>query len=252
MKIVVVLLVGAMSFGQTAQRDLQRGSEKDRSEAIEFLHALQKCVVDENRSCVASMVEYPIGLTDEKDAGHKALIIGSPEELARHFDELFNPVVRKGLSEQSDQNLTFNWGQIYVIGNDQQIWFERTTGDGFKVTAIGVAKYHLAGVDDARAAENFFRDIQKAVRASDKRLVSSMIDYPIVVVLNGHQVQLENARQLRHSYDLVFNAKVRKAVMQQEPRRLRANWRGLIVGDGEIWFTKDIDTGVFKIFAINP
>jgi hypothetical protein len=252
MRLVVVLFLGAIAFGQTTQRDLQQGGEQDRPEALEFLHTLKKCVVDENRSCVASMVEYPIGLTGEKEASRRPLIIGNPDELVRHFDELFNPLVRKALSEESDHNLTFNWGRVYVIGNDHQIWFERTTGKEFKVTAIGVAKYHVAGVDDALAAENFFRDFQKAVKASDKRRVSAMIDYPISVIINGHQVQFENARQLRRSYDLVFNATFRKAIMKQDPSRLRANWRGLIVGDGEVWFTQDVDTNIFKIIAINP
>jgi hypothetical protein len=250
---IVILLLAIMPFGQGSQRRSENSEETDRPGALEFLHALKRCVADENRSCVASMVNYPIGLSNGKEgAAHKELILQSSEELIRHFDEVFPPVVRKALSEQADDKLTFDWGRVYRIGDDHQIWFERVKGEGFRVTAIGVAKYHLAGIEDAVAAENFFRDLQRAVQASDRRWVCSVVDYPITVIINGHQVKIADARQMSRSYDLVFNATVRNAIMQQNPSLLRANWRGLIVGDGEVWFTKDGNRDVFRITAINP
>lgn len=252
MRTLGVFLLGLMPFVHLPQSSLPKGGDKDRAEAIEFLHGLQKCVADNNRSCVASMVAYPIGFTSDHETGGKALVIRSPEELVAHYDEVFGPLIRRALSNQSDESLALNWGHVYVVGGDQQIWLERSNGNGFKVTAIGVAKYHLAGIDDAREAESFFRDFQNAVRASDKPRVASMIDFPIVVVLGGHRVKFANGSQLGRSYDLIFNAKVRDAVLQQDPSRLRPNWRGLIVGDGEIWFTKEGDSDVFKVIAINP
>jgi hypothetical protein len=252
MKSVVACLFATILVATFSQNSLQKGTDRDRPEAIEFLHGLQKCVAEDNRSCVASLIEYPIGFAAEQGTGTKELIIRSPDELFAHFNEVFGPLTRKVLSSQPDDSLTLEWGRVYVVGDDYQIWFERRNGNGFKVTAIGVAKYHLAGLEDAREAESFFRDFQSAVRATDRRRVCSMVDYPIAVVLSGHPVKFANARQLSRSYDLVFNSKVRNAVLQQAPSRLRPNWRGLIVGDGEIWFTKEADSDAFKVIAINP
>jgi hypothetical protein len=79
-----------------------------------------------------------------------------------------------------------------------------------------------------------------------------MIGYPVTVVLNGHQITFADPAQLSGSYDLVFNSNVRHAVIQQDPSRLRANWRGLIVGDGEVWFAIEDSSNKFKVTAINP
>jgi hypothetical protein len=252
MRVLVLLLLEAITFGQVSQHVSDGARGRNRPQILEFLHELQKCVAEENRACVASMVEYPVGLSrDGKKSDHEALIVMTPAELIRHFDEVFSPPVRKVLSDSSAKP-ALKWGQVYVLGDDHQIWLERTKNDGFKVTAVGVAKYHAAGIENTLAAESFFRDLQAAVKVSDKHEVSSMVDYPITVNLAGRRVKLTNAQQLVRSYESVFNAKVRRAVTNQNPSLLRANWRGLIVGDGELWFTQEADSDAFKITAINP
>lgn len=85
--------------------------------------------------------------------------------------------------------------------------------------------------------QEFFEKLKKAVAENKKNTIASMVDYPFQARINDKIVTIKDAAHFEADYDKVFTAKVKKAVAGQTYGNLFANWQGVMIGDGEIWFS---------------
>lgn len=99
--------------------------------------------------------------------------------------------------------------------------------------------------------EKFFGKLKQAVLADDKDSVASMVDYPFQARINGKALKIRDTKHFVDDYDKIITAKVKDAVAKQTYPTLFANWQGVSVGDGEIWFSGVGKNNVVKITAIN-
>lgn len=99
--------------------------------------------------------------------------------------------------------------------------------------------------------QQFFDKLQKAVGADDKQTVASMVDYPFRARINGKAVKLNDAAHFIADYNKIITAKVKQAIAKQTYATLFANWQGVSIGDGEVWFSGVGDGNAIKITAIN-
>ncbi|WP_201285541.1 hypothetical protein [Chelativorans xinjiangense] len=120
----------------------------------------------------------------------------------------------------------------------------------FAALFIGLAGATVAGAQSAKEMnqtldelygahapyQTFFDKLKKAVAENDKQAVASMIEYPFKARINGKAVTIRDAAHFETDYDKVFTAKVKKAVSKQTYATLFANWQGVMIGDGEVWF----------------
>lgn len=97
----------------------------------------------------------------------------------------------------------------------------------------------------------FFDNLKKAVAAGDKAAVAAMIEYPFQVRIGGKSLKIRDAAHFIADYDQVITAKVKHALQGQTYETLFANWQGVMVGEGEIWFSGVGDADVIKVTAIN-
>lgn len=97
----------------------------------------------------------------------------------------------------------------------------------------------------------FLEQLQRAVAADDKQAVAAMIDYPFAARINGKAVKIRDPKHFVADYDKVITPKIREAVAKQRYEDLFANWQGVMIGDGEIWFSGIGDGSTVKIIAIN-
>ncbi|MFT3974945.1 MAG: hypothetical protein QM699_16335 [Amaricoccus sp.] len=99
----------------------------------------------------------------------------------------------------------------------------------------------------------FFGKLQKAVAADDKATVAGLVSYPFETQVGGKKVTLRDAHHFVAAYDKIVTPKVKKALAAQEYASISANSRGVMVGDGEIWFSGLGDTTPATVFitAIN-
>lgn len=97
----------------------------------------------------------------------------------------------------------------------------------------------------------FFDNLKKAVAADDKAVVAAMIEYPFQVRIGGKSLKIRDAAHFIADYDQVITAKVKHALQGQTYETLFANWQGVMVGQGEIWFSGVGDADVIKVTAIN-
>jgi len=78
-----------------------------------------------------------------------------------------------------------------------------------------------------------------------------MVDYPFQARIGGKAVKIRDAAHFVSDYDKIVTAKVKQAVAQQTYAGLFANWQGVSIGDGEIWFSGVGKDNKVKITAIN-
>lgn len=97
----------------------------------------------------------------------------------------------------------------------------------------------------------FFEQLQKAVAANEKAAVASMIDYPFRARIKGKAIELRDATHFVQAYDKIVTAKVKHAISSQTYPTMFANWQGVSIGDGEVWFSGVDGNDKIKVIAIN-
>jgi hypothetical protein len=100
-------------------------------------------------------------------------------------------------------------------------------------------RYINAGVQDDKALESKVRAFRSAVIAGEKKSVSTMINYPITITVDGKHRDLANAAELLKNYDRVFSAKFVKAIKDAVPHNMFVRYDGVMLGQGEVWFDAD-------------
>jgi hypothetical protein len=109
---------------------------------------------------------------------------------------------------------------------------------------------------DHKPYQAFLAELQKAVAAADKPAVAGLIGYPLKTKVAGKATTLHNAQEFTAHYDALMTAKITGAVKGQAYGKLFANAQGVMIGDGEIWFSGICsDTAcskqAVKVIAIN-
>jgi hypothetical protein len=117
------------------------------------------------------------------------------------------------------------------------------------------------GLNDSFAAEaglpekqTIITQLQQAVRADDKAWLAAHTRYPLSYFGRGNRVIRDKATFIRN-YALLFGAKLRAAILAQDPANVFENWQGLMVGEGRynVWVRDTGDGGAsrYQIVAIN-
>jgi hypothetical protein len=87
--------------------------------------------------------------------------------------------------------------------------------------------------------------------------IAAVVAYPIKIRIAGHRVRISNPSEfMAHTEDLLTPG-VLAAIERQTYASLFANDRGVMIGDGELWFSAvcrsaDCKNAPMKIIAINP
>jgi hypothetical protein len=123
----------------------------------------------------------------------------------------------------------------------------------------GVRAQTAAGVDSSLDAlfgshvpyRQFFETLQKAVASDDRAAVAALVAYPFQARVNGQAVKLRDAAHFVADYDKIVTPKVKHAIANQTYATLFANWQGVMIGDGEVWFSGVGSNNTVNIIAIN-
>lgn len=98
---------------------------------------------------------------------------------------------------------------------------------------------------------NFLQTLQKDVAANDKAAIAALVSYPFQARINGKAVKLRDAAHFVQDYDKIVTPKVKRAIADQSYSTLFANWQGVSIGDGEVWFSGIGGNDNIRIIAIN-
>lgn len=121
-----------------------------------------------------------------------------------------------------------------------------------KEITMAMNRYYVAGIDNAAQFETVFTRLQGLVAAGDKEAVADYILYPLNVYVQGVPTTYLSREELLKNYDTVFTAKVKDAFAKQKVNETFVNYKGVMVGNGEIWFTQSDELQYrYGILAIN-
>ncbi|MBY0245679.1 MAG: hypothetical protein K2Q03_09520 [Sphingobacteriaceae bacterium] len=113
-------------------------------------------------------------------------------------------------------------------------------------------RYGLSIANDVKV-ENFALQVKKAILFRQKAWLAKHIQYPLKVQIKGKQTIVKNNKQLIAHYENVFHSAFNKKIASVCVCNLFSNAKGLMLGDGEIWFQTrgNAIAPDFKIIAIN-
>ncbi len=104
--------------------------------------------------------------------------------------------------------------------------------------------------------KEFFYRMKNAILNSDSAKLAGMIEYPIRIRINKTNNKIRNRKEFLKYYRKIIDPSIIKAIEHQQYCNLFANSEGIMINNGEIWFTgicKDSDCKkiIVKIIAIN-
>lgn len=119
---------------------------------------------------------------------------------------------------------------------------------------IALATGATAAAQEIPLKQQFVADLQNALRANDKNWLAGHMRYP-VRYYGMRTMLIRNKAWLVQNYKSVIGARLRTAVLAQDPGNVFDNWQGLMVGEGNhnIW-VRNAGDGLhehYEIITIN-
>lgn len=109
--------------------------------------------------------------------------------------------------------------------------------DGSKPSA-----WDVAGITRVHALKIFIKDLQYIIASDNREEISKLIRYPLNSAIKTESDFLGN-------YNKIITSKVKDALAKANLRQLFRNYKGVMIGNGEIWIAQEGKD--FKIIAIN-
>lgn len=102
----------------------------------------------------------------------------------------------------------------------------------------------------APRARAFLASLKVALGGGDKQKVAAMVQYPLRANVDKTHRLIRDSAEFVKDYNRLFTPAVVKAVERQQPECLFANWQGVMIGHGEVWFEEQKNRSI-KIKTIN-
>jgi hypothetical protein len=78
-------------------------------------------------------------------------------------------------------------------------------------------------------------NLQVALRTTDIAAIAALVEFPLSVYHNHQTSHIRDAEALKKGYPSIFTASVQDAVLKQDCATLFGNWRGIMIGRGQVW-----------------
>jgi hypothetical protein len=80
-----------------------------------------------------------------------------------------------------------------------------------------------------------------------------MVQYPVLVQLNGKKAHVRSREEFLSNYDKIFDAGVKCAILKAKKQDVWGNWQGFTVSNGAVWWEANgiSDSAPFKIRTVN-
>jgi hypothetical protein len=89
---------------------------------------------------------------------------------------------------------------------------------------------------DCPDAIAFLAKFQDALKSNNHEAVALLVNYPLLVTGAAGRTHVRSRAQLLASFDGIFTAAVRSAILKATPDDVWGNYQGFMIGDGVIWF----------------
>ncbi|MFL6194236.1 MAG: hypothetical protein ACJ75H_08700 [Thermoanaerobaculia bacterium] len=99
----------------------------------------------------------------------------------------------------------------------------------------GPGRFEAAGLDDAEVRQ-FLQSFQDAVKSRRADRVVGLVEFPLQVNLCKGSQTLQR-KDFTRRFPSVFDARISEAIRKQTFEDLFTNSQGVMIGDGEVWFS---------------
>lgn len=96
-------------------------------------------------------------------------------------------------------------------------------------------RFEAAGLSD-QEVRTFLGALQKGVRGNNADQVAALVEFPLDVHQCNRTLHIQR-KEFNQRFASVFDRKISKAVVDATFETLFSNWQGVMIGDGEVWFT---------------
>jgi hypothetical protein len=97
-------------------------------------------------------------------------------------------------------------------------------------------QFSPAGIDDPKMVDQFLADFQKAVAADNAAAIAEMGRYPAEVVINKRRRKVKSRTEMEKLYPEIFTPCLKRVIAATRPEDLFANYQGVMLGGGAVWF----------------
>ncbi|BBI33604.1 hypothetical protein [Cohnella abietis] len=136
-----------------------------------------------------------------------------------------------------------------------QAWAEKGTNTATPASVVKSDSnnpYYVAGIDNPVEFTTYFAELQKAVKDNKPEEVADLISYPMNLNKDNKQFVITNKQEFIKKYDRIFTSHVREKLLDQKAEKVFVNWKGIMVGEGDLWIGKVNDKlGVIAVNIIN-
>jgi len=112
-------------------------------------------------------------------------------------------------------------------------------------------RYSVAGIDDAAEFEKVFNTVKSLVAKGEKEKVAEYVNYP----LTSANITVNSKEEFIKNYDSIITEEVKNALINQKVEETFVNYKGVMVGNGQIWFSAIYDNNSkimkYLIYAVN-
>lgn len=98
------------------------------------------------------------------------------------------------------------------------------------------SQFSAAGIDDPKLVDAFLADFQKAVAADDAAQVAALGRYPAEVMVGKRRRRVKSREEMQKLYADIFTPCLKRVVAATRPEDLFANYQGVMLGGGAVWF----------------
>jgi hypothetical protein len=122
----------------------------------------------------------------------------------------------------------------------------------FQTDAGGSDRFAVAGTT-AEEARAFLLDLQAALESEDAPALAAMASYPMRLNLAEGSTTVESSQEFLILLDAIFPPEARGVILSQDADSLFANYQGVMIGRGEVWFAPVGEGGeeALRIIAVN-
>ncbi|MBA9893664.1 hypothetical protein D7091_18640 [Ralstonia pickettii] len=108
---------------------------------------------------------------------------------------------------------------------------------------------------DFDEAKLFFDCLKDATKRDDKTALSRLVQYPLRIHALDRASTIATPVAFRKQYPLIFNQRVKDAIEAQRFEDVFVSYRGIMIGNGEVWISGITERGrskpTIKIISIN-
>ncbi|MFS8071751.1 MAG: hypothetical protein ACMG6S_35725 [Byssovorax sp.] len=102
-----------------------------------------------------------------------------------------------------------------------------------------------------KASVDFMTELQRLLKAGDKKALSELVTYPLRVNCNKGPLIVKDRAAFLREFDQIYSPGMVDLILKQDPRDVFCKDQGIMLGLGFIWAAKD-RSGHLGVTSVNP